>query len=238
MIRFSNMARHRQHRARRFAVRGTALLLVALAAALAAPTQVAAGELAADDVLERLQRWLDRTHDLAGRFEQTLESSALGSGLTESGRILLLRPGRMRWDYEDPERKIALVEGTQTRLYLEEDQQLWEGRLDETEAFLPDLLVSERALAELFEPALAATPRDGGDGAYVLTLRPRRETESFAELSVVLRPPKFAVERADVLDHAGNHVSYRFFDLERNRGLTAAAFYFEPPPGTEIVAQP
>ena len=50
------------------------------------------------------------------------------------------RPGRMRWDYEDPERKIALIEGTETRLYLEEDQQLWEGRLDDTEAFLPDLL--------------------------------------------------------------------------------------------------
>ena len=77
-----------------------ALALCALGAAASAEEESPA--------LAALQRWLDGTKDLQARFEQSLLSSALGAGPSESGRIYLRRPGRMRWEYTDPEAKIAV----------------------------------------------------------------------------------------------------------------------------------
>jgi len=115
-------------------------------------------------VLAGLQAWLEGTRDLEGRFEQSLASGALGAGLAESGRFFLRRPGRMRWDYLEPERKVALIEGDQTRLYLEEEGQLWEGRLEDG-ALLATLLAGSEPLDEVFQASLLDPPEGGGGGA-------------------------------------------------------------------------
>ncbi len=190
-----------------------------------------------DEVLHGVQVWLDGTRDLQARFEQELVSGALGAGLEESGRLYLARPGRMRWDYLDPERKVALIEGERSRLYLEEDEQLWEGELDRSEGLLPVLLAAEDRLDGLFEATLAAIPANRGE-PYVLRLVPVESTESVEVVTLSVRPPKFAIEQAEVLDAAGNRIVYRFQSLKRNRGISASVFHFEAPPGTEIVTSP
>ncbi len=187
------------------------------------------------EVLQGVQVWLDGTRDLQARFEQELVSGALGSGLEESGRLYLARPGRMRWDYLDPERKVALIEGDRSRLYLEEDEQLWEGEVDRSEGLLPVLLAAEDRLSGLFEATLAAIPANRGE-PYALRLVPVESTESVEVVTLSVRPPKFAIEQAEVLDAAGNRIVYRFSGMKRNRGMPSSVFHFEAPPGTEIVA--
>jgi outer membrane lipoprotein carrier protein len=213
---------------------GAAIACAWLLLCAAAPPE----EPSATEVAAGLQSWLDGTRDLEARFEQTLVSGALGSGAVETGRLIVDRPGRMRWDYLEPERKIALVEGDSTRLYLEEDRQLWRGRLSDADGYLPELFASDRRLAELFRPELAGGPREGRGAAYRLRLVPRQASESFEQVELTLRPPDFAIEAVELLDAAGNRVRYRFRDLRRNRGVPASAFVFEPPSGTEIMAAP
>jgi len=209
-------------------------LWIALPALLAAGL-AGAGELDAPAVLGRVQAWLDGTRDLEARFEQTLISGAFGTGVEESGRLYLERPGRMRWDYTDPEVKIALLDGDRTWLYLEEERQLWEGRLDPADSLLPTLMAGDQPLADLFDASLVATP-DRKRGAYRLRLVPRDAVESFEEVVLTLRAPRFALEEVEVLDPTGNRMNYRFTEIERNHGLPAAVFRFEAPAGTEIVA--
>ena len=215
--------------------RGAALFGFVVLASSASAASGRAVELDVQDVVSRLEQWLDGTRDLEARFEQSVISGALGEGPVERGRLSLLRPGHMRWDYLEPERKVALVEGDETRLYLEEDRQLWLGRLTEQGGLLPILLGGGPPLGELFEASLLATPRHGGDGTYRLRLVPRSAEPSFHEVLLTLRPPQFGVELAEVLDAGGNRVRYRFGEWKRNRGLAPAVFYCEPPPGTEVV---
>jgi len=185
-------------------------------------------------VVGRLQAWLDATKELEGRFEQTLASGALGTGLEEAGRFYLHRPGRMRWDYLEPERKVALIEGQTTRLYLEEDAQLWEGRLEDG-GLLAALLAGGEPVEAAFEAELLAGPRQSGDGTYRLQLVPRTQADGFRHVTLTLREPEFAIQEAEVLDGAGNRMLYRFSRLRRNGGLPEGAFRFEPPPGTEVL---
>ena len=146
--------------------------LLAAMALLWAAQSASAGDEAAM-VLARVQAWLDGTKDLQAGFTQTLVSGALGAGLEESGAMYLERPGRMRWDYLEPERKIALVNDQRTTLYLIEDAQLIRGRLDSESDLLPTLLAGQARVADRFEATLLATPDIGGEGAYRLRLAPR-----------------------------------------------------------------
>ncbi len=182
------------------------------------------------DPLERLQAWLDGTRDLEARFEQTLLSGALGAGPVETGRLFVERPGRMRWNYEAPERKVALVLGERTRLWIEADAQLWEGRLEPAEQVLPSLLASDRSISELFYSKAL--------GAFRLSLVPRSAAEAFEEITLTVRPPDYGIGVVEVLDAAGNRMRYEFSEIRRNAGLARGVFDFEPPSGTEIVARP
>jgi outer membrane lipoprotein carrier protein len=186
-------------------------------------------------VVQGLQDWLDGTEDLEGSFLQALISGALGSGLEESGRLYVKRPGRMRWDYRDPDTKVAIVDGDRTWLYLQDEAQLILGRLGEEGALLPSLIAAERRLADEFDADLIATPEGGGDGAFWLRLRPRLAADSFESVVVTLRPPGFAIESAEVLDSAGNRMLYRFSEMRRNTGVPDDLFRFEPPAGTTIL---
>jgi outer membrane lipoprotein carrier protein len=201
---------------------------------LAMPPLLASGQ-EQDAPVARFQEWLDGTRDLQGKFEQTMVSGALGTGLSESGRFWLERPGRMRWDYLKPERKVALLDDGKTSLYLAEEQEIILGRLDDASELLPELLTGEGRIAERFRTTVVATPEGEGNGAYRLRLVPLGEAEPFEEVLLVLRPPQLAIEAAEVLDEAGNLMSYRFSALRRNRGLDDGLFRFDPPPGTSVL---
>lgn len=206
--------------------------LLAIATLTVAPSCPAADP-SPKELLEKVQAWIDGTRDLEARFEQTLESGALGSGTKESGKIFVKRPGRIRWEYTDPEPKVALLLGDRTLLYLPEDRQLLRGKLEEDQGLLAQVLAGRGRLAELFE----AGPAPRSEGADRLRLVPRGKGEGVAEVVLTVRPPGFAIEEAEVLDGMGNRTSYRFRSVRRNRGLRDTLFQLEPPPGTSIVEQ-
>lgn len=211
-----------------------------LGAVLIAATIVAGAEPAADP-LARLQNWLDGARTLSGRFVQELESGALGGKVVERGRLWVERPGKLRWEYTSPESKTAIVVGEHTQLYLASERQLFEGRLDPEAGLLTALLGGTQRLSTLF----GASP-DGGTpvpqdrpASDRIRLRPLAGAPAeFEEAVVTVRRSDGALLTADVLDAAGNRMTYRFEGLERNGRIPPGTFTFDPPAGTEIVRQP
>lgn len=197
-------------------------LCVVLAAAQPAPGPV-----------ERLQGWLDGTRSLAGEFEQTLVSGALGAGLSERGTLYLERPGHLRWDYTDPESKIAIVIGDRTWLYLAEDRQLVRGHLDLDEGLLPSILAGGARLADLFEARA-----EEGRGESRVTLVPRRTAGAVERIVLTCDGRSGEIRAAEILDAAGTRTAFRFSKWRRNGTLPPGLFAFEPPAGTEVVEQP
>jgi len=162
----------------------------------------------------------------------------MGTGIREAGVLYVKRPGRLRWDYTEPESKTALVVGNKMSLYLPEDRQLLRGTIAEGSSALSDLLAARSQLHELFEETLVATPDVGGGGAYRIRLVPRSSTGEVEAVTITTRPPEFGIEAAEVLDGLGNRTQFHFKSQRRNRGVSERLFHFEPPPGTEIVDQP
>jgi outer membrane lipoprotein carrier protein len=207
----------------------SALLLAATAPAPPPP---------ATAVVQGFQAWLDGTATLDVRFRQSLVSGALGATAIESGRMYLERPGKIRWDYLEPERKVALLVGDRTELYVEDDRQLTRGRLTAEQSIFPRLLSGSDRIETSFVAETVAAPTSSGPRRYRLKLVPRGEGTSLSEVTLVLLAPDFAIESAEVLDEMGNRTSYLFSGAKRNGRLPDGIFAFEPPPGTEVVAEP
>src|ERR1700733_15359061 len=49
-------------------------------------------------------------------------SSGNGGGVAGSGAVYFSRPGRMRWEYESPEQKLFIVDGTNVWFYVPADR--------------------------------------------------------------------------------------------------------------------
>lgn len=191
---------------------------------------------AAGAVLARLQDWLDATRTLDCRFEQRFVSESLGSVARETGRLRLERPGRMRWDYDEPDPKVAVVRGDRTLLYLPEERQLVVGKLSDVEGMLPGLLAGQRPLRELFHASLVEAAGQGRGSAWKLRLEPRQPSEGVRAVLLTLHPRDHGIVAVEVVDSSGGRTEYVFRRIQRNRPVDARVFEFVPPEGTTVTA--
>lgn len=213
-----------------------AFLLAALLPSFAAAQEPSGGSA----LVQRLQSKLDTVRSLRGRFIQRLDARALGRQRTERGTFSIKRPDMMRWDYEKPERKLAVTDGVTTWLYIPEDREAYAGSPDDLEsggaAML--LLAGRLKLSEDFT-SRSLTPDEAGpqgiSGAEVLELTPSRSDEDFEKLVVAVDPENLQIRRLTVIDPLGDRMIFDFFDLVENPDIDDEVFAFEPPPGTEVI---
>src|SRR6185295_5945228 len=105
----------------------------------------------ANDLARRIGQRHQRVADLTARFVQTYRSGMLAQEVVEKGVVSLKRPGRMLWEYRDPERKTFYFYVPADRQVIVRDQAGQRG--------LPALLLSGRDdLLEEFDATLEPPP--------------------------------------------------------------------------------
>jgi outer membrane lipoprotein carrier protein len=197
----------------------------------AAPLSFAQGT----DPAEALARRIDRRHqalgDLTARFVQTYRSGLMQRQVTESGVVSIKRPGRMRWEYRRPEKKLFVADGKTFYFYVPADKQVIV-RQPGGERGIPALLLAGRGgiLTEFtvaMEPAPAA-------GIQRLKLTPRR-ADPEVETVFLDVDGSDRVRTIEVRDPQGNLSRFTFEDIRENLGLRDGLFQFRIPQGVEVV---
>ncbi|MCG6924729.1 MAG: outer membrane lipoprotein carrier protein LolA [Acidobacteria bacterium] len=209
----------------------TALLLaLLLAAGSAAPADDTAPGLA-ESLVARIEKRHARTTDLVARFEQTYRSGLLGRALVERGVVSIKRPGRMRWEYREPEKKLFLSDGKAFYFYVPEDKQVIVQEQDDRRSLAGRLLFGEGGLLDEFEASLEEPLEEG---ILRVRLTPRREDAELERAYVDVEPS--GVVRSIVIDDIqGNRTRFRFEELKENTGLKDDLFHFEVPSGVEVI---
>ena len=169
--------------------------------------------------------------DLTARFVQTYRSGLIGREIVEKGLVSIKRPGRMLWEYRQPEKKTFVADGKSFYFYVPADKQVIV-RSQARDKSLPALLLSGQSdlLAE-FEVSLDDT---APAGARRLRLVPRKadpEVE-WVTLDVDASDRIRAIAVADV---QGNRSRFEFDDIKENVGLKDSLFQFRAPAGVEVV---
>src|SRR3982750_2506844 len=99
---------------------GSAAIMIAFLCA-AAPR---AAERTAAEVATALQKKIDGIRDFATDFTHVYEGGVLRKQITERGRLLVKKPGKMRWDYTTPEQKQFVSDGVKMYSYIPDDKQV------------------------------------------------------------------------------------------------------------------
>ena len=212
--------------------RRTAVLVALVWVASAGLLGSAAGSEPADSILAALQARYEGIADLRADFVQEAHVASIDKLDRSSGRVVMQRPGRMRWEYSAPEKRVIVVADGTLRVYTPSDSQLQV--LQVSGAFSPmalGFLLGDGDLRESF----VGEPLDSGSRDEIgIRLRPR-EDSAFERLEMWLAKDSHQVVESVVFDLFGNRTSVRFAEIRENVGVDEGAFEIDVPEGTEIV---
>lgn len=192
---------------------------------------VASAASPAEDVARRVEERLLRTVDMRARFTQTYRSGALGREVRERGTLALKRPGRMRWEYEAPERKTFVSDGRTFYFYVPADRQVIVREQKDAAGVAGLLLAGRGALLEPFAPEVQTAPV----GRTRLRLVPRKADPEVEQI-VLDVDADYRVRSIEVTDPQGNRSRFEFDEVRENVGLRDDQFEFKPPRGVEVIA--
>jgi outer membrane lipoprotein carrier protein len=202
-----------------------------------APAAAPAPQLTADALVANIQKFYVGTQKLRADFKQTYTNTVFGKSSTSTGKVYVLKPGKMRWDYATPEKKHFISDGTTLWVYEPLNRQAYKQDLKNT--VLPvavTFLYGQGDLSKDFTAKLDPG-KYGVKGDLVVKLTPKQPSAQYKNLWLVVDAGDYHVKESIVLEASDNLNQFRFFNFKSNAQapFQAKHFLFVPPAGTKVI---
>jgi outer membrane lipoprotein carrier protein len=205
--------------------RGGAVILLAASVFCNAQTPTA------HELAQRVDRHYNQLHSLKAAFTESY--AGLGMQRTESGTLLLLKPGRMRWDYSAPPGKLFLLDGKYAWFYSPGDpqvQRLQAKQLDDLRSPLRFLLGHTELEKEMDSLTLASAP----GGRFTLSGQPRGQEQRVSRLSINVTP-EGTITGIEIEETDGAITRFTFTGELPNAAISPNELRFSAPAGVPVV---
>ena len=213
------------------------VLALAQPKVLKAPEARPPAPASADDVVTAVQKYYLGAEKLKADFKQTYTNTVFGKESVSQGKVMVKKPGKMRWDYTRPEKKYFISDGTTLWVYEEAAKQVFKQSLkDQILPVAVTFLYGQGDLKKDFTAALDPG-KYGGKGDLVLKLTPRQASAQYKTLWLVVDPADFHVEESVILEASGNVNHFLFYNIKLNEQAKFADkhFNFTPPAGVKVI---
>ena len=177
-----------------------------------------------------VQRYFQSLQSLRAEFIQRVFDERGQVLQTSSGRMLMRKPGKFRWDYRAPAEQIIIADGERLWAYDVALAQVTVRKLDQALSSTPLALLSGAAPIEEAFTVSGVRNRDGLDW-YDLT--PKKPQPEFRVLRVAFRSD--VLISLELEDSFGQRTRLDFQKLERNPAIDPVLLKFTPPPGVDVV---
>jgi outer membrane lipoprotein carrier protein len=185
----------------------------------------------AHTLAQKVDQHYNKLHSLKAGFTESY--NGLGVKRTESGTLLLEKPGRMRWDYSSPAGKIFLLDGKYAWFYKEGDPQVQRMKAKD----LDDLRSPLRFLlghTELEKEFNQLTLRAAANGEFTLTGVPKGQENRIERVTLTVRTDG-AITGIEIEETDGATTSFSFTNESANAPAPPNSFRFTPPPGVPVI---
>jgi outer membrane lipoprotein carrier protein len=182
-------------------------------------------------VLRGIENRYNRAQTLEVNFEQTYRGQGR-AWKPERGRLLLRKPGKMRWEYSEPPGKLFVTDGKFAWLYTPESNEVERTRLKETEdlraplAFLLGKLDFERDFRRFI------WRREGED--YWVVAEPKSDRLVYAQVEFRV-DREFRIRHVRIQGQDRSLMEFRFEGERLNPPLPESLFVFKPPAGARLI---
>ena len=158
--------------------------------------------------------------------------TGMGMDRTESGTLLLKKPGRMRWNYDKPPGKVFVLDGKYAWFYTPGDaqaQRIPAKQLDDVRSPLRFLLGHTQLQKELEH--LTVTPEGSG---FRITGIPKGMEQRIKLLTLMVTPAG-VIQQIRLEEIDGAVTEFTFTGIEENVPVKSSDFEFHPPAGVAVV---
>jgi outer membrane lipoprotein carrier protein len=166
------------------------------------------------------------------RAHYTERYTGMGLDRTESGTLLLKKPGLMRWSYDSPAGKLFVLDGKFAWFYTPGDAQVARAsakQLDDLRSPLRFLLGHTQLAKELDQ---LTTAPEGAD--FKITGIPKGMADRVRLLTLIVGSTG-AIERMKLEETDGAITEFTFTGMEEDIPVKPSDFVFTPPPGVPTV---
>lgn len=192
----------------------------------------------AEEVASNIDAIFKDTTRFKARFTQKHKQKISGKERESQGTVYVLRPNRISFHYDEPNKNRIVSDGTTLKLYVAEDSQMFEHPVKDTEypgafGFIMgtgirrsfSFAYNEKTKSEL-GPVLIGTPK---------TANPQYEQVYFyVDKAKLDKKDPGAVKGVLILDAQGNRNRFELFDQTFPETIDPNEFKFTPPEGTNI----
>ena len=197
--------------------------------------QVASAESdpALDQILEGMEKKYANS-SFSATFLQ--ESTIKAMELTDfaSGKVYVRHPGKMRWEYEKPDRQIIITDGYKLWIYRPEDNQVMTGAAPEFfrdgkgASFLSDIkLLRQKFDIEFLEEEKSLF--------HELILTPREKNMDVARIRLSVSMSTFTVMRVITYNFYGDETRIELLNSKFGMNLDDELFSFKIPEGVDVL---
>ena len=213
-----------------------AFVLAALAVA-GSVIPIHGAESTAVELAQSLQRKYDGIRDFSTDFVHTYRGGVLRKQLTEKGRLLIKKPGKMRWMYSAPEEKLFVSDGVKIYSYIPQDKQVIVTSVppDDTASAPALFLAGKGNLVRDFTPSFGDVPAGSPAGTRALKLVPKTPQPDYDWLILLVDSTTLTLRGLVSSDAQGGTSSFSFTNLKENVGLADKEFAFQIPRGVDVV---
>jgi len=161
----------------------------------------------------------------------------MGMDRTESGTLLLKKPGRMRWAYDSPAGKVFLLDGKNAITYTPGDaqaQEIPEKELDDLRSPLRFLLGHTELAKELTGLTLTMVKLEDGSVGYTLAGTPKGMDARVHSIALTV-DASGEIHAMRIEETDGATTEFAFAGMKENVPTKDADFVFVAPKGVEVV---
>ncbi|MDQ3036936.1 MAG: outer membrane lipoprotein carrier protein LolA [Myxococcota bacterium] len=213
-----------------------ALLLVIPVTVLAPRLASAQGRPSASEVAASMQSFYGQRRTVQSRFTQTFVSRVYRRTQTSRGRLSIQRPGRIRFDYDEPSGKVLVSDGTSWTMYEPIEGgpgQYSRGSTAAASTTAFGILMGTVDLAD-YRQSLRAPVRSDPPHTDALELVPSAPSPHYRRIVAYVdrrSEHRGVVRRVSIEDPDGNGNQFDFTELRFDQALDPSTFRFTPPRG-------
>ena len=188
-----------------------------------------------DEIIEKLQNNYRTMNDYQALFNQEAKIKGYPRKQESSGLVYYKKGGKMRWNYDQPEKQEIVTDGTTMWMYTPSLNQVMEAGFSMT---------NQSRVAHAFLSGMGNIRDDfnisGGEidvtGIhYRIMLTPKDVTEKVKSLELTVDAKTFYIKRSRMTDIYDNVTVVSLSDFKVNSGISDSLFDFVIPEGVDVV---
>ncbi len=182
--------------------------------------------------MDRLNHFFDGLAGLRANFEQTVIDASAFSLQESRGVLVMQRPDKFLWDYQQPYQQAIIADGKKIYIYDADLEQVTVKPMHKSMGDTPMLLLSSGGA---LDDSFVITESGKDSGLEWLTLKPKEEQTNFTMMRLAFDTKTLRV--MELVDSFDQTTRLMFSDMQRNPRIDSSLFKFVAPAGVDVIEE-